>query len=70
MLDVERYPCIEKDCNNFVYFGPKDEEYYVMRGWVKPDGSINKPKRCKECRVKRNKRYAKKDTYKTNRQEG
>lgn len=50
---IEQYKCIETDCQNIIYFGSKDREYYISRGWVDHNGEPVRPKRCRTCRLKR-----------------
>lgn len=53
---VEKYPCIEPDCSNTIYFGDRDRDYYIQRGWTDPKtGEPVKPKRCRSCRLRREK---------------
>lgn len=58
----DRYDCCEPDCQNSIYFGSKDREYYISRGWVDGKGEPIKPKRCRSCRARRNKERAKQKT--------
>lgn len=52
--DIRKWPCENfSTCGNTIFFGPKDEEYYKQQGWVRPDGSVIKPRRCKPCRAKK-----------------
>lgn len=51
--NIEQYACIEQDCTNLIYFGSKDRDYYISRGWVDDTGEPIKPKRCRSCRAKR-----------------
>lgn len=45
---VEKYKCIT--CNNDIFFGDRDREFYIKQNYVDAIGEPIKPKRCKECR--------------------
>ena len=51
MREVEKYECKNfTKCGNYIFFGPRDLEYFVQRGFVKADGSVSKPKLCRPCK--------------------
>jgi len=51
----EEYKCITPGCTNTIVFAAVDEVFYRKMGWVNQDGTVRKPRRCKECRDSRKK---------------
>lgn len=50
---VDKYECANfNKCGNYIFFTERTKEYFIQQGWVYPDGSPMKPKRCKSCREK------------------
>lgn len=51
--EINKYECIEPDCQNIIYFGSKDRDYYISQGWIDNNGEPVRPKRCRTCRERR-----------------
>lgn len=50
---LEEKGCITPGCNNMVVFTNIDEDYYREKGFLKPNGQVSRPSRCKPCRIRR-----------------